>query len=118
MRIFIFTILLSISCVSFGQMEKYDEFFLNLYGKDSLKVEILSTAKYFKTFDYQQANDTLVVNAKLGIIKKKEFNNVLKLDSKTNYVNLNNVLYYIEPNYTFTTPSYKLVKLPKPEEKK
>jgi len=99
-------------------MEKYDEFFLNLYGKDSLKVEILSTAKYFKTFEYHQTNDTLVVNAKLGIIKKKEFNNVIKLDSKTNYVNLNNVLYFVEPNYTFTPPSYKLIKLIKPEENK
>lgn len=119
MKTFLFAIFVSISCLSFAQMEQYDELFMNLYGKDSLKVEILSTAKYFKSFNYQMTNDTLVINVKLGILKnKKEFNNIIKLDPQTNYVNLNKVLYYIEPNYTFKTPSYKLVKLPKPEEKK
>ncbi len=116
MRIFIFAVLLAITSASFGQMEKYDEFFLNLYKKDSIKVEVLSTAKYLKSFDYKFSNDTLIINAKLGIIKKKEFNNVIKLDAKTNYVNFNNELYYIEPNYTFTIPSYKLVKIDKPVE--
>ena len=119
MKIFIFAILLALASFSFGQKEKlYDEFYLNLYNKDSLKVVVLSTAKYLKSFDYKFSNDTLYIVAKLSIMKKNEFNTVIKLNSKTNYVNFNNDQYYIEPNYTFTIPSYKLVNQTKPEEKK
>jgi hypothetical protein len=119
MRIFIFAILIALANFSFGQKEKlYDEFYLNLYNKDSLKVVVLSTAKFLKSFDYKFSNDTLYVDAKLTIVNKnKNINTVIKLQPKTNYINLNKEMYYIEPNYTFTIPSYRIVKQTKPEDK-
>lgn len=112
MRIFIFAILFAITSLSFGQKVKYDEFYLDLYNKDSLKVVILSTAKYLKSIDNKFSNDTLYIIAKLSILKKEEISPVIKLRPEINYVNFNKDIYYIEPNNTFTTIAYKLVKQP------
>ncbi len=112
MRILVITLLLAITSVSFGQKVKYDEFYLDLYNKDSLKVVILSTAKYLKSIDNRFSNDTLYINAKLSILKKEEISPIIKLKPEINYVNFNKDIYYIEPNNTFTTIAYKLVKQP------
>jgi len=115
MRVFIFTIVIVLVNSVFGQKEKkYDEFFLNLYKKDSLKVEILSTAKYLKSFTYNFSNDTLYIDAILTIMKKKNFNTTIKLNPQVNYVNFNKEIYIIELNNTFVVPTYRLVKQTKP----
>jgi hypothetical protein len=88
--------------------------YLYLIKKDTVIVDIVNSAEYFKKLDYKYDSDTLVLVVKIGLSGLKNFSNRIPLLPNINFIRLNNTKYFIKFNNqtnSWYLDEYNLIKL-------
>jgi hypothetical protein len=81
---------------AYGQDKSNNGLILRLIKKDTVVVEIINPAQFFKKLNYRYDKDTLIIVAKTGLFGHKIPTNKIPLLPNVNFIRLNNTKFMIK----------------------